>query len=1026
MEEEALKDAHSLFTKTGYKGDINDFKNLVSTNKEALNDSHKLFVKTGYKGDVNKFSELIGVKKKDSSVSSGQETQKESQSVPKGRTSLLALGKTKKAEGSDSSTGKIYGRSIDDFKIKEKPLAEQTSEEVKSKGLKSVIGLTEKTSSASPVSINQPLKRQVKDSLGFQKKKKTYNFGEDINVVRDQVQNADFKTIQEFDEKGIMFPKDVSEQGNFITANKNVFDKVLEESYQTGLMKIKDSQLTDRDFASIDDEYNKVSKGEDWLERIGTTAKSAWDYISSNVSMNPKDFEIKKPLYKERQEVLNEAFKNKKVLTSAQIEEKVKEKFYSNRIKEIQASKRNEVNSNLTDAEQYAITKNNGVQRKNLTIEEKQEQDGINDLIQTTKLFADERTELLNKYKGVDAPQEVVDRFDFLTKNININAKLIPDAYDRLNNAKKKLSKFEEEKDYYNKEQETFKDLNKRFSSSLMGLTAGTLQFASKYIAPSIPGPLGDTASMASSQLAQLAKEKQEEISSGLRTTNTIESVSDLIRYTEETLGNNTVATVALLAGGAPGMYALAASTAGEKSLELEKDKSLSELQKTAIPLLWGSTMLLPLASQLKTLRGASRIIGAAEAETDNAITKSLSKKIWSGIKTNTGQTLKLGTELKAMTFAQGALDYSMGKDVDFYKIASDLKPYREAIVLHGLNKVAASTMSSVSDPFIDVKERFALKSNSEVLKSLHEALNAPEITPQEAGVIRSQIDRVAKESGDIVDSVIDKMSKMSDADYSKTLDLHRRVNELAKEAFQVRHSETMEEGVKRLALDKLKKEMSKSVKDLNTHLAEFTPMEKPFEVSKDEVAESVSEEGSKKVENLRSQEQTELKEALPNAELNSEGKVDSSKLSSSDKKVYDDIYNKYDKLISPLLEKGTEVTVEPAKESITKEEVVKENKTEETKKVSDDYVSLSDEIKTKDAEIKSIEDKIARSKSENRKAKMEEAKSELEKQREELESKKQENIKSDDKMKFIHENMDKLIKELEKAEKLKKEPCNL
>lgn len=967
MEEEALKDAHALFAKTGYNGNVDDFKNLVSTNKEALRDSHKLFVKTGYNGDISKFSELIGVKKKDSSVSVGQETQKESQSTQKGKTSLLDLGKTKKAEVSGSSIGKVYGRSIDDFKTKEKPLAQQTSEEVRSKGLKSVIGLTEKTSSASPVSINQPLKRQIKETK--LNKNKPYNFGEDINVVREQVNKADFQTIQDFDIKGIVFPKDVSEQGNIITANKNVFDKVLQESYQTGIMKLKDSQLTPSDLASIDDDYKEISKGENWIERIGTTAKSAWDYISSNVSMNPKDFEIKKPLYEERQEVLNEAFKNKQVLTKSQIEEKVKEKFYSKRIKEIQASRRNEINSNLTDAEQYAITKNNGIQRKNLTVEAKQEQDGVNDLIQTTKLFADERTELLNKYKGVDAPQEVVDRFDFLTKNININAKLIPDAYDRLNSTKQKLGKFEEEKDYYNKEQETFKDLNKRFSSSLMGLTSGTLQFASKYVAPIIPGPLGDAASMALSESAQLAKQRQEEYSKDLRTTETIESVSDLMRYTEETIGNNTVATVALLGGGSAGMYALAASTAGEKSLELEKDNSLTELGKFAIPLLWGSTMLLPLATQLKTLRGASRVISAAEAETDNAITKSLSEKIWSGIKTNSGQTLKLGTELKAMTFAQGVLDYSMGKDVDFYKIASDLKPYREALVLHGLNKVAATTMSSVSDPFIDVKERFTLKSNSEVLKSLHEALNDPNITPQESGVIRSQINRVAKESGDVVDSVIDKMSKMSDADYSKTLNLHKKVNDLAKEAFQVRHSESMEEGVKRLALEKLKKEMSKSVKDLNKHLEEFTPMEKPFEVS-EEVIETKPIEEAPKVE---------------------------------------------------LENKTTEEEVPVVEEEVKAEET----KTEETKKVSDDYVSLSDEIKAKDAEIKSIEAKIARSKSEGRKAKMEETKSELEKQKAELESKKEESIKSDDKMKFIHDNMDKLIKELEKADKLKKEPCN-
>ena len=61
MDEEALKDAYKLFVATGYDGDINKFKNLISTNNDALNDAHKLFVATGYDGDINKFKNLLGI-----------------------------------------------------------------------------------------------------------------------------------------------------------------------------------------------------------------------------------------------------------------------------------------------------------------------------------------------------------------------------------------------------------------------------------------------------------------------------------------------------------------------------------------------------------------------------------------------------------------------------------------------------------------------------------------------------------------------------------------------------------------------------------------------------------------------------------------------------------------------------------------------------------------------------------------------------------------------------------------------------
>lgn len=65
-----------------------------------------------------------------------------------------------------------------------------------------------------------------------------------------------------------------------------------------------------------------------------------------------------------------------------------------------------------------------------------------------------------------------------------------------------------------------------------------------------------------------------------------------------------------------------------------------------------------------------------------------------------------------------------------------------------------------------------------------------------------------------------------------------------------------------------------------------------------------------KSVEQLREQEQAELDSKIPNAEqYRVDGKVDRAKLTNEeDIKAFDEVYNKYDKLISPLLEKPTEV----------------------------------------------------------------------------------------------------------------------
>jgi hypothetical protein len=65
----------------------------------------------------------------------------------------------------------------------------------------------------------------------------------------------------------------------------------------------------------------------------------------------------------------------------------------------------------------------------------------------------------------------------------------------------------------------------------------------------------------------------------------------------------------------------------------------------------------------------------------------------------------------------------------------------------------------------------------------------------------------------------------------------------------------------------------------------------------------------AKNVEQLRAEEQAELDSKIPNAEqYRVEGKVDKSKLTNEeDIKAFDEVYNKYDKLISPLLEKPLE-----------------------------------------------------------------------------------------------------------------------
>ena len=61
MNEEALNDSFNLFASQGYNGSIEDYKELMVSNKDARADSYNLFTGQGYNGTDTDFNDLIGV-----------------------------------------------------------------------------------------------------------------------------------------------------------------------------------------------------------------------------------------------------------------------------------------------------------------------------------------------------------------------------------------------------------------------------------------------------------------------------------------------------------------------------------------------------------------------------------------------------------------------------------------------------------------------------------------------------------------------------------------------------------------------------------------------------------------------------------------------------------------------------------------------------------------------------------------------------------------------------------------------------
>ena len=59
MNEQALNYSYELFKKDGYTGTIDQYKQLISSDKQALDYSYNLFKNDGYSGSVDDFNGLI-------------------------------------------------------------------------------------------------------------------------------------------------------------------------------------------------------------------------------------------------------------------------------------------------------------------------------------------------------------------------------------------------------------------------------------------------------------------------------------------------------------------------------------------------------------------------------------------------------------------------------------------------------------------------------------------------------------------------------------------------------------------------------------------------------------------------------------------------------------------------------------------------------------------------------------------------------------------------------------------------------
>lgn len=291
-----------------------------------------------------------------------------------------------------------------------------------------------------------------------------------------------------------------------------------------------------------------------------------------------------------------------------------------------------------------------------------------------------------------------------------------------------------------------------------------------------------------------------------------------------------------------------------------------------------------------------------------------------------------------------GAKGYVSAKDyVKLKQINKDLSKLS--------NEVLVSDLPSEEKELLNKSiERLKSQGKKVVDDAESRVLSLPEESTKELNNIILQLDGISvdafkvKSNKDIPDNV--KAVMLNELKY-QAKELTDKKNEILSKGYELNELETQD----KLLTNSIKEQVRQGNPDLNEpSLNAITELEKELkkldgnstQTGKDKAAairkqiknieeNQIQEEAAietltaeqnavqTQVETLRAQEQTELMEAIPNAtQYVVDGKVDRTKIAdTNDLKVFDEIYDKYDKLITPLLE-TTEVSSKTRLDELT------------------------------------------------------------------------------------------------------------
>jgi hypothetical protein len=246
-----------------------------------------------------------------------------------------------------------------------------------------------------------------------------------------------------------------------------------------------------------------------------------------------------------------------------------------------------------------------------------------------------------------------------------------------------------------------------------------------------------------------------------------------------------------------------------------------------------------------------------------------------------------------------------------------------DAMIIGGVTTGSIANIGAITNPSVKISVESKVKDIENLSNDLDNK-NIPENTKQ---TIENKINDLKKQAEKEIELNQIEFEKLPENKQEKAIELSSNLDAIEKSLQQTDLSDVTKNELEQQKV-KIEEELQETLKPQTDAIQEQAAGQVPVqpettvseeveggkpEAEVEGVTEKGKEEALKDVETLRAEEQAELNNAIPNAEqYKTDGKVDRAKITDpNDLKAFDEIYDKYDKLISPLLKEGKAIAQE-------------------------------------------------------------------------------------------------------------------